>query len=90
MDLEEIKEKAIAEGIYRASQNNFNQASAGYNTKWFKRGAIFGAELVYKQADDYAIEFAKWVQDEEYNMQWWIEQEKTKELLEIFKKQKRL
>lgn len=98
MNLEEIKEKAIAEGIYRASQNNFNQASAGYNAKWFKRGAIFGAELVYKQADDYAIEFAEWCDDNYFkngkgNSNWsasmdWDNDEKftTKELLEIFKK----
>lgn len=48
MNLEEIKEKATAEGIFRASQNNNNQAEVGYNAKWFKRGAIFGAELQAK------------------------------------------
>lgn len=87
MNLEEIKEKAIAEGIYRASQNNFNQASAGYNAKWFKRGAIFGAELVYKQIDDYAIEFAEWCIESEgkdYNK---YRYRNRTELLEIFKKE---
>lgn len=48
MNLEEIKEKATAEGIFRASQHNMNRAEAGYNAKWFKRGAIFGAELQAK------------------------------------------
>ena len=39
---ETLEEAAEREGIYRASQNNFNQASAGYNAKWFRRGALFG------------------------------------------------
>ena len=46
---ETIEEVAKIEGIYRASQNNFNQASAGYNAKWFKRGAIFGAKWQQEQ-----------------------------------------
>ncbi|WP_296683642.1 hypothetical protein [Flavobacterium sp.] len=48
MNSEEIKEKATAEGIFRASQHNMNRAEAGYNAKWFKRGALFGAELQAK------------------------------------------
>jgi hypothetical protein len=59
MNLEEIKEKATAEGMFRASQHNYNQAEAGYNAKWFKRGAIFGAELqsktMYSEEEVYNI-----------------------------------
>ena len=39
-----LKKIFMDEGLKRASQNNFNQAEAGYNAKWFKRGAIFGYE----------------------------------------------
>ena len=42
---ETLEELIIKEGLYRTSQNNFNQASAGYNAKWFKRGGIFAAKL---------------------------------------------
>ncbi len=40
----EIKEEFTKEGLKRASQHNFNQGEARYNTKWFKKGAIFGYE----------------------------------------------
>lgn len=43
---QEIKEVATKEGLHRASQHNLNQASAGYNAKWFKRGAVFGAKWI--------------------------------------------
>jgi len=46
---ETLEELAFKEGLFRASQNNSNQASAGYNAKWFKRGAIFGAEWQKQQ-----------------------------------------
>ena len=51
--LETIKEAAAKEGLYRASQNNFNQASAGYNAKWFKRGGIFGAKWEQERILDF-------------------------------------
>lgn len=41
------------EGLYRTSQNNFNQASAGYNAKWFKRGGIFAAKLQQERILDF-------------------------------------
>jgi hypothetical protein len=41
---ETLEEAAIKEGLLRCSQHNYNQAEAGYNAKWFKRGAIFGAK----------------------------------------------
>lgn len=41
---ETLEEAATKEGLFRASQHNFNQAEAGYNAKWFKRGALFGAK----------------------------------------------
>ncbi len=42
---ETLEELIIKEALYRTSQNNFNQASAGYNAKWFKRGGLFAAKL---------------------------------------------
>jgi len=47
-----LKNEFTAEGIRRASQHNFNQAEAGYNAKWFKRGALFG----YKKANEENID----------------------------------
>lgn len=47
---ETLEEVATKEGFFRASQHNFNQAEAGYNAKWFKRGALFGAK--YQQEQD--------------------------------------
>jgi hypothetical protein len=44
-----LEEVATKEGLYRCSQNNFNQAEAGYNAKWFKRGALFGAKWQQEQ-----------------------------------------
>ena len=44
------------------------------------------ADKLVKIADDYAIEFAKWVQ---FHSELWIKY-KTSELLEIFKKEKGL
>lgn len=52
--METIKEVATKEGIFRASQHNFNQAEAGYNAKWFKRGALFGAK--WQQERSYSEE----------------------------------
>jgi hypothetical protein len=44
MKQETLEEVATKEGLFRASQHNFNQAESGYNAKWFKRGALFGAK----------------------------------------------
>ena len=41
------------EGLYRTSQNNFDQASAGYNAKWFRRGGLFGAKLQQERILDF-------------------------------------
>lgn len=52
---ETLKEAATKEGLFRASQHNLNRAEAGYNAKWFKRGALFGskwqAERMYTEED---------------------------------------
>jgi len=88
------------EGLKRASQHNFNQAKAGYNAKWFKRGTLFGYKWKSeKTAEKLTIDFAEWC------VQWRVEfvddtregilytygglyQKFTmKELLEIFKKE---
>jgi hypothetical protein len=47
--LEKIKDFFTKEGIKRASQHNFNQAEAGYNAKWFKRGALFGYKTAIEE-----------------------------------------
>lgn len=55
MKQETLKEAATKEGLFRASQHNLNRAEAGYNAKWFKRGALFGAkwqaERMYTEED---------------------------------------
>lgn len=55
MKQETLKEAATKEGLFRASQHNLNRAKAGYNAKWFKRGALFGskwqAERMYTEED---------------------------------------
>jgi hypothetical protein len=53
MKQETLEELIIKEGLYRTSQNNFNQASAGYNAKWFKRGGIFAAKLQKERVLDF-------------------------------------
>lgn len=50
---ETIEEASQIEGIHRASQHNMNRAEAGYNAKWFKRGAIFGAKWQQEQILDF-------------------------------------
>jgi hypothetical protein len=54
MKKETLEEAATIEGLYRCSQHNFNQAEAGYNAKWFKRGALFGAK--WQQERSYSEE----------------------------------
>jgi hypothetical protein len=41
-------------------------------------------------ADDYAIEFAEWISKQEYNLDFWVRHNQTKNLLEIFKEEKGL
>ena len=48
-----LQELIMKEALYRTSQNNFNQASAGYNAKWFKRGGIFAAKLQQERILDF-------------------------------------
>jgi len=48
-EIKKIKEEFAKEGFKRASQNNLNQAEAGYNAKWFKRGALFGYQKAIKE-----------------------------------------
>jgi hypothetical protein len=55
---ETFEELLLKESLHRTSQNNFNQASAGYNAKWFRRGGLFGAEL-QKQESDKEIKLLK-------------------------------
>lgn len=50
---ETLEDLIIKEGLYRTSQNNFNQAEAGYNAKWFKRGGMFAAKLQQERILDF-------------------------------------
>jgi len=43
-----------------------------------------------KIADDYAIEFAKFIANEDYDLDFWVNNADIKNLLEIFKKEKGL
>jgi hypothetical protein len=51
-----LEESARKEGLYRASQNNMNQAEAGYNAKWFVRGALWQAERMREEI----LKYNKW------------------------------
>jgi len=84
MEIETIKEAATKEGIFRASQNNFNQAEAGYNAKWFIRGALFGAKWQSKQQDDFAIGFLSWYK---IHGKWITKHLEDFELLDLYKKE---
>lgn len=46
------------------------------------------ADNIIKKADDYAIEFAEWVNINYFVYNTWEESKSIKELLEIFKKEK--
>lgn len=86
-----FEEIATQEGRYRCSQHNFNQAEAGYNAKWFKRGAIFGFKWKQKQiANDYALEFVKWYDKSNYGIEVYKTLKTYEQVLEIFKKEKGL
>ena len=68
------------EGIKRASQHNFNQAEAGYNAKWFKRGAIFGRIETLKENEELLnalyqlVSLKKW--KEEFGKdEWYLEKQ---------------
>jgi hypothetical protein len=68
------------EGIKRASQHNFNQAEAGYNAKWFKRGALFGRIETLKENEELLnalyqlVSLKKW--KEEFGKdEWYLEKQ---------------
>jgi len=48
------------------------------------------ADNCEKIADDYAIEFAKFIANEDYDLDFWVNNADIKNLLEIFKKEKGL
>lgn len=56
----------------------------------FKSGKRFDIQNAEKIADDYAIEFAEWIETSEWNIKYWLHNNNAKELLEIFKKEKGL
>jgi hypothetical protein len=47
-------------------------------------------EVIEKIADDFAMEFATFIADENYDLDFWVHNSDIKILLEIFKKQKGL
>ena len=56
----------------------------GLNIKFIEKFTIQAEEMEKQQSDDYAIEFAEWfIEHKEFN-----KSKSTKELLEIFKKEK--
>ena len=42
-------------------------------------------EMEKQQSDDYAIEFAKFISNEDYDLDYWVNNSDIKTLLEIFK-----
>lgn len=54
MEREVFEYELLKESLRRCSQNNFNQAEAGYNAKWFRKGGLFGAK--WKQERMYSEE----------------------------------
>jgi hypothetical protein len=57
-------------------------------TMAFNKQKVFLAMDEY--ADDFAIGFAEWAYRNEYNIGFYFKQDTTKELLEIYKKEKGL
>lgn len=88
---ETIEEAATKEGLLRCSQHNYNQAEAGYNAKWFKRGAIFGAkwqsERMYSEEEVNEIIVETWLSVEDNEGDETFSQARER-ILEQFKKTK--
>jgi hypothetical protein len=49
MELENFADILLKESLHRSLQNNLNQAEAGYNAKWFRRGGIFAMKWILKR-----------------------------------------
>ena len=45
---------------------------------------------LFKSEDDYALEFAEWISKQEYNLDFWVRHNQTKNLLKKFKEEKGL
>jgi hypothetical protein len=78
MESENFEKVLLKESLHRSSQNNMNQAEAGYNAKWFRRGGLFA--LKWQQERSYSEEEVKTIifaRDFHY--------QKEKELLDIDK-----
>jgi hypothetical protein len=76
----EYEDLYFEEGLKRASQHNFNQAEAGYNAKWFKRGAMFGHLETLKENEELLnalyelVSLKKW--KEEFGKdEWYLEKQ---------------
>jgi hypothetical protein len=56
----------------------------------FKKEGFSNCDYLEQVADEFAIEFAEWCLENLMFMQFKIKQRETKQLLEIYKKEKRL
>lgn len=50
MEAENFEKVLLKESLHRSSQNNMNQAEAGYNAKWFRRGGLFALKWLQKRS----------------------------------------
>lgn len=69
-------------------EKELNELLVLFSDKWEKvNKAIEQAkEMEKEQSDDYAIEFAKFISNEDYDLDYWVNNSDIKTLLEIFKK----
>jgi hypothetical protein len=50
MEAENFEKVLLKESLHRSSQNNMNQAEAGYNAKWFRRGGLFALKWLQERS----------------------------------------
>jgi hypothetical protein len=82
MEAENFEKVLLKESLHRSSQNNMNQAEAGYNAKWFRRGGLFALKWLQKRSyseEDlkYAFEQGKYYDMTSFD-EWFNEQFKNK------------
>lgn len=82
----DVVEAIAAEGKKRTECHNLNQAEAGYNAKWFRRGGEYG----YSLASGEAVAFLDSIRSYERESLEPIafDERTTEELYELFKKER--
>lgn len=86
MEREVFEYELLKESLHRCSQNNMNQASAGYNAKWFRKGGLFGAkwqaERLYSDEEVLdllkALQIEKSINTDRIDIDKWFEQFRKK------------